>query len=217
MSDIVLNPDGTSIWTDAREKLEAVKSALTPHLQRIKTKWEYNENSQYPRKLNFSVVITQRLTLEFRKFPTIQSRYATQIDIHTLKEYINCFYDLVEFIMDYYEDFLVTKIMFCQWLGISAWSYDQLLISPDPDVLTEMSLIDEMLVNSTLLSAQEGKTKEKSSELRMRVEGVGHSVVMKPNVDEKPTINVVAYDIDSVKSMISGFGLNTKAIENKKK
>ena len=45
MSDIVLNPDGTSIWTDAREKLEAVKSALEVHLKRIETKVIANEKS----------------------------------------------------------------------------------------------------------------------------------------------------------------------------
>lgn len=217
MSDIILNPDGTSIWTDPAEKLEAVKKALLPHLQRLKVKWDANERSMYPRKLSFGAIITQRLTLEFRKYPTIQNRYATSIDINTLKEYISCFYDLVEFIMEYYEDFLITKIVFCQWLGITAWSYDQLLISPDPDILTEMSIIDEMLINSTLLSAQEGKTKEKSSELRMRVEGVGHSVVMKPSVEERPQINVVAYDVESIQKAISGFGLNTKMLDNKKK
>ena len=69
MSEVVLNPDGTSIWTDAREKLEAVKSAIRPHLERIKVKWDYNEDSQYPRKLDFSSTILSRLTLAFRKFP----------------------------------------------------------------------------------------------------------------------------------------------------
>ena len=217
MSDIVLNPDGTSIWTDAREKLEAVKSALTPHLQRIKTKWEYNENSQYPRKLDFSSTILSRLTLAFRKFPLVPSRYAVDIDIETLKQYTSCFFDLVEFIMEYYDEFICTKNVFCQFMGIESFVYNNWLLSGNADILAEIQFVEGYLVDSAMLQAQTGKVKEKSTEIRLRSSDLGHNINIKPAVDEKPQIQVVAYDLDSVQKAISGFGLNMKSIENKKK
>jgi hypothetical protein len=217
MSDIVLNPDGTSIWTDAREKLEAVKSALTPHLQRIKTKWEYNENSQYPRKLDFSSTILSRLTLAFRKFPLVPSRYAVDIDIETLKQYTSCFFDLVEFIMEYYDEFICTKNVFCQFMGIESFVYNNWLLSSNPDILAEIQFVEGYLVDSAMLQAQTGKVKEKSTEIRLRSSDLGHNINIKPAVDEKPQIQVVAYDLDSVQRAINGFGLNMKSIENKKK
>ena len=217
MSDIVLNPDGTSIWTDAREKLEAVKSALTPHLQRIKTKWEYNENSQYPRKLDFSSTILSRLTLAFRKFPLVPSRYAVDIDIETLKQYTSCFFDLVEFIMEYYDEFICTKNVFCQFMGIESFVYNNWLLSGNADILAEIQFVEGYLVDSAMLQAQTGKVKEKSTEIRLRSSDLGHNINIKPAVDEKPQIQVVAYDLDSVQRAISGFGLNMKSIENKKK
>lgn len=215
MSDIVLNADGTSIWTNPQEKLEEVKNSLLPHLQRIKTKWDYNESSAFPRKLEFNAQISQRVTLTLRKFPIVPSKYATELDIDLLRDYIDTFYQMVEFIMDFYEDFLVTKVLFCQFLGIDTWTYNQLLLSPDPDILTEMRIVDEMFVNATLLSAQIGKTKEKSSEIRMRVDGVGHSVEMKPSGDEKTTINLISYDPDSVKRSLANMGI--KLLDNNKK
>lgn len=217
MSEIILNADGTSIWTDPKEKLEAVKVALLPHLQRIKTKWEMNESRQFPQKLDFSATILSRLTLAFRKFPLVPSKYAIDININTLKQYTSCFFDLIEFIMSYYDEFICTKNVFCQFMGIESFVYNQWLISPNPDILAEIQYIEGYLIDSAMLQAQTGKVKEKSTEIRLRSSDLGHNINIKPAVDEKPTINVVAYDVDSVKSMISGFGLNTKAIENKKK
>ena len=215
MSDIVLNADGTSIWTNPQEKLEEVKKNLLPHLQKIRTKWDINEASQFPRKLEFNAQISQRVTLALRKFKIVPSKYATELGIELLRDYINSFYEMVDFIMEFYEEFLVTKVLFCQFLGIDTWTYNQLLLSSDPDILTEMRIIDEMFVNATLLSAQVGKTKEKSSEIRMRVDGVGHSVEMKPSVDEKTTINVISYDPDSVKRSLANMGI--KLLEDKGK
>ena len=217
MSEIILNADGTSIWTDPHEKLEAVKSALTPHLQRIKTKWEYNENSQYPRQLSFNSQLATRLSLIFHRFPIVPSKYAIDIDIDTLKDYVDCFYELVEYIMDYYEDFMVTKVFFCEWLGIDAWTYNQLLLSPNPDILAQINFVEEGIINNTLMASQTGKAKEKSTEVRLRANNFGHNINIKPAIDEKPQIQVVAYDLDSVQRAISGFGLNMKSIENKKK
>ena len=217
MSDIVLNADGTSIWTDPHKKLEVAKNSLLPHLQRMKTKWEYNETKQFPQKLDFSAQILSRLTLVFRRFPLVPSKYAVDIEVAILKEYINCFFDLVEFIMSYYDEFICTKNIFCQFMGIESFVYNNWLMSPNPDILTEIQFVEGYLVDSAMLQAQTGKVKEKSTEIRLRSSDLGHNINVKPAIDEKPQIQVVAYDLDSVQRAISGFGLNMKSIENKKK
>lgn len=215
MSDIVLNGDGTSIWTDPKEKVEAVKIALIPHLQRIEAKVKANDSSMYPRKLeNFSNMIYKRILLCLNQFPIVPTKYAVEIDIDTLKDNINQFYNLVGFIMDYYDDFIITKVLFCNFLRVESYVYNNLLISPNSEILTEMRILDENFVNETLLSAEVGKTKEKSSSIRMSVDGVGHSISLKPAFDEKPTINVISYDAETVAKSIANMGI--KLIDKKK-
>lgn len=216
MSEIVLNKDGSNIWSNPHQKLDVIKADLTPHLKAIKIKWDFNEKSQFPRKLDYSSTILSRLTLSFRKFPLVPTKYAMDIDIDTLKEYTTCFFDLIEFIMTYYDEFICTKNVFCQFMGIESYVYNSWLISPDPDILAEIQFIEGYLVDSAMLQAQTGKVKEKSTEIRLRSSDLGHNINIKPAVDEKPPINVIAYDVESIQKAISGFGLNTKVIDNKK-
>ena len=215
MSDIVLNPDGTSIWTDAREKLEAVKSALTPHLQRIKTKWEYNENSQFPRKLEFNPFLSQTLVLNFRRYPKIPSNYAIEIDINTLREYIDCYFDLVEYILQFYPEFVSTKSLFILWCGVDSYAYSQWLISPNPDILAEIQFVETHLEEITILSAQTGRLREKSSETRLKSNGIGHNLNLKNTEETTQTINLVSFDKDSVLRKLENLGV--KMLDNKKK
>jgi hypothetical protein len=95
--------------------------------------------------------------------------------------------------------------------------YNNWLLSGNPDILAEIQFVEGYLVDSAMLQAQTGKVKEKSTEIRLRSSDLGHNINIKPAVDEKPQIQVVAYDLDSVQRAISGFGLNMKSIENKKK
>ena len=215
MSEIVLNADGTSIWTDAREKLEAVKSALTPHLQRIKTKWEYNENSQFPRKLEFNPFLSQTLVLNFRRYPKIPSNYAIEIDIHTLREYIDCYFDLVEYILQFYPEFVSTKSLFILWCGVDSYAYSQWLISPNPDILAEIQFVETHLEEITILSAQTGRLREKSSETRLKSNGIGHNLNLKNTEETTQTINLVSFDKDSVLRKLENLGV--KMLDNKKK
>ena len=215
MSDIVMNADGTSIWTDPHEKLEAVKSALTPHLQRIKTKWEYNENSQYPRKLEFNPFLSQTLVLNFRRYPKIPSNYAIEIDIHTLREYIDCYFDLVEYILQFYPEFVSTKSLFILWCGIDSYAYSQWLISPNPDILAEIQFVETHLEEITILSAQTGRLREKSSETRLKSNGIGHNLNLKNTEETTQTINLVSFDKDSVLRKLENLGV--KMLDNKKK
>lgn len=215
MSDIVLNADGTSIWTNPQQKLEEVKNSLLPHLQRIKTKWDYNESSQYPRKLDFSATILSRLTLAFRKFNLVPSKYAVDIDVETLKEYIRCFFDLIEFIMEYYDEFICTKNVFCQFVGVESFVYNNWLISSNPEVLAEIQFVEGYLIDSAMLQAQTGKVKEKSTEIRLRSSDLGHNINIKPAIDEKPQINVISYDAESIAKSLANMGI--KMLDNKKK
>lgn len=215
MSDIVMNADGTSIWTDPHEKLEAVKSALTPHLQRIKTKWEYNENSQYPRKLEFNPFLSQTLVLNFRRYPKIPSNYAIEIDIHTLREYIDCYFDLVEYILQFYPEFVSTKSLFILWCGVDSYAYSQWLISPNPDILAEIQFVETHLEEITILSAQTGRLREKSSETRLKSNGIGHNLNLKNTEETTQTINFVSFDKDSVLRKLENLGV--KMLDNKKK
>ena len=217
MSEIVINEEGDSIWIDPKEKLESIKKALLPHLQQLKLKWDRNENSQFPRKLDFSGIIANRLTLEMHKFPIVPTKYALEINHETLKQYVTCYFELIEFIMCYYDEFISTKNIFCQFLGVESFVYNRLLLSQNYDIVAEMQFVEGHLVDSNMLLAQTGKIKEKSTEIRLRSSDLGHNINIKPAIDEKPQINVIAYDVDSVKSMISGFGLNMKSIENNKK
>jgi hypothetical protein len=148
------------------------------------------------------------------QFPIVPTKYAVEIDIDTLKDNINQFYNLVGFIMDYYDDFIITKVLFCNFLRVESYVYNNLLISPNSEILTEMRILDENFVNETLLSAEVGKTKEKSSSIRMSVDGVGHSISLKPAFDEKPTINVISYDAETVAKSIANMGI--KLIDKKK-
>ena len=207
MSDIVLNPDGTSIWTDAREKLEAVKSALTPHLQRIKTKWEYNENSQYPRKLEYNPFISQSLTLQFRKFPKVPSNYAVDIDVDILRGYIDCYFDLVEFVLGYYPEFVSTKPLFIMFCGVDPYAYSQWLISTNSDIQSEIQFVETHLEEITVLSAQTGRLKEKSSETRLKSNGIGHNLNLKTSEENVQTINLVSFDKESVMRKLENLGV----------
>lgn len=207
MSNIVLNGDGSNIWIDPHKKLEAVKTALTPHLQRIKTKWEVNEVAQYPRKLEYNPFISQSLTLQFRKFPKVPNNYAVDIDIDTLRDYIDCYFDLVEFILNYYPEFVSTKPLFIMFCGVDPYTYNQWLIDGSSDIQSEIQFIETHLEEITVLSAQTGRLKEKSSETRLKSNGIGHNLNLKTSEENVQTINLVSFDKESVMRKLENLGV----------
>lgn len=213
MTTIVYNEDGSPIWVDAKQKLDAVKQALLPQLEIIKKKWEKNEIAMFPRKLEFNSFINQLLVINFRKFPKVSSKYAVDIDVETLREYVDCYFDLVEFILSYYQEFVSTKPLFCMFCGIEPYCYNQWLISPNPDILSEIQFVETHLEEITVLSAQTGKLKEKSSENRLKSNGIGHNLNLKTAEESAPTINLVSLDVDSVTRQIANMGI--KVIDKK--
>jgi len=213
MTTIAFNEDGTSVWFDAEEKLKTIKAALLPHLETIKKKWDKNEIAAFPRKLEFNSYINQLLVINFRKFPKVSSKYAVDIDIETLRSYVNCYFDLVEFVLEYYQEFVSTKPLFCMFCGIEPYCYNQWLISPNPDILAEIQFVETHLEEITVLSAQTGKLKEKSSENRLKSNGIGHNLNLKSDEEKTPTINLVSFDVDSVSRQIANMGI--KVIDKK--
>lgn len=207
MSDVILNADGTPIWTDPHKKLDAVKTALTPHLQKIKTKWELNEVAQYPRKLEYNPFISQSLTLQFRKFPKVPSNYAVDIDVDILRGYIDCYFDLVEFVLGYYPEFVSTKPLFIMFCGVDPYAYSQWLISTNSDIQSEIQFVETHLEEITVLSAQTGRLKEKSSETRLKSNGIGHNLNLKTSEENVQTINLVSFDKESVMRKLENLGV----------
>ena len=213
MTTIAYNEDGSPVWFDAREKLKIVKEAILLQLQDIQKKWNRNEVAQFPRKLEFNSYINQLLVINFRKFPKVPSKYAVDVDVETLREYVDCYFDLVEFILSYYPEFVSTKPLFCMWAGVEPYRFNQWLVSPNPDILSEIQFVETHLEEITILSAQTGKLKEKSSENRLKSNGIGHNLNLKSEEDKTPTINLVSFDADSVARQIANMGI--KVIDKK--
>ena len=213
MTTIPINTDGEMLWYDPFAKLEKIKQAIQPQLESIKKKWDKNEVSQFPRKLEFNTYISQMLALNFRKFPKIPSKYAVDVDVQTLKDYIDCYFDLVEFILCFYEEFVSTKPLFCMFCGVEPYCYNQWLISQNPDVVSEIQFAETHFEEITVLSAQTGRLKEKSSENRLKSNGIGHNLNLKTAEESTPTINLVAYDAESISRQIANMGI--KLIDKK--
>lgn len=211
MKQIPINQDGELLWANPYEKLEEIKTAMKPCLESVQKKVKQNDMAQFPRKLEFNGYINQMLVVNFRKFPKVPSKYAVDVDVETLKDYSTCYFDLVAFVLEYYQEFVSTKPLFCMFCGVEPYCYNQWLISNDPDIVTEIQFLETHFEEITVLSAQTGKLKEKSSENRLKINGIGHNVNLKNNDDNIPTINLVSFDVDSVQRQIANMGI--KVIE----
>lgn len=214
MAQIPMNENGELLWANPYDKLEKIKEAMKPCLESVQKKVKQNDMAQFPRKLEFNGYINQMLVVNFRKFPKVPSKYAVDVDVETLKDYATCYFDLIAYVLDYYQEFVSTKPLFCMFCGIEPYCYNQWLISPDADIVTEIQFLETHFEEITVLSAQTGKLKEKSSENRLKINGIGHNVNLKNNDDNIPTINLVSFDVDSVQRQIANMGI--KVIEKKK-
>ena len=214
MAQIPMNEDGELLWANPYEKLEVIKEAMKSCLESVKAKIRANDVSQFPRKLEFNGYINQMLVVNFRKFPKVPSKYAVDIDIETLRDYATCYFDLVAYVLDSYQEFVSTKPLFCMFCGIEPYCYNQWLLSPDPDIVTEIQFLETHFEEITVLAAQTGKLKEKSSENRLKINGIGHNINLKNNEEQGATINLISYDLDSVQQQIANMGI--KVIEKKK-
>lgn len=215
MEQIIVDENGESIWIDPRIKLKAVKDELAERLEDIKMRIDKNEKSLYPRKLEFNSQISQRLTLVFSKFPVIQTKYANNIDVNTLRDYILVYFELVEFIMNYYEEFISTKPLFCMFVGIEPFAYNNWLVCENSEIVAQVKFIETHFEEINFISAQTGKLKEKSTETRLRADELGHSMNLKNEEDKRQTINVISFDSKTISKQIADLGI--KLLDNKDK
>ena len=103
---------------------------------------------------------------------------------------------------------ILFKIARCNLTGYDA-------ITNNESAVTSLSYLGIVGNNHQSLPTLLGKTKEKSSSIRMSVDGVGHNVSLKPTFEDKPTINVISYDVESITKRLENLGV--KMIDNKKK
>lgn len=205
---IILDSDGNSIWLDPAEKLRKIASSIKVKMDDIRNKYIENENAIKPKKLNYTLLINQILTFEFHRFPQVRRDYAQSIDVDTLKGYINCYFELLDYILWCYPDFLSTKALFCLFVGVAPIVYNDWLFSNDPDISVEMQFLETHLQDVTLLSSQTGLAKEKSAENRLKAGGIGHNLQLKnDNEGQQTTINLVSYDAESLQHQIAKMGL----------
>lgn len=215
MKTIINNDDGSFVWIPPQEKLEVVKMKLQPTLDTIAKKIENNENSLKPRKLNFNTYIATSLFNVLSVYPNVPYNVAIGIDKDTLREYILAFRELVSYILDVYCDYVCSKEQFNAFIGISYGAYNKLLVSIDPDILAEMERLEGFFGELQFAAAQTGLLKERTTETRLRADGIGHAMNLKNDDDKKMSITMNVYDPDAVNRQLGNI-MGKKWIENKK-
>lgn len=214
--DIVIDEDGELLWIDAFEKLEKIKESITPELQTIKIRYEKNENSDYPRKLNFNANLTQVLFIAFSKFKKIPYNYAIGVDAETFRDYANAYMELLSYIKGFYPDFIGSKTTFTTFMGISANAYTNILTtSQDPDLVAEIESLNDKLCELEVVSAQSGISKEKSTETKLRADGVGYGLNLRPDIQSITINNNLKLDKENVDRRIASI-FGSKMLENNK-
>lgn len=214
--DIVIDENGEPLWFDAFDKLEKIKESITPELQTIKIRYEKNENSDYPRKLNFNANLTQVLFIAFSKFKKVPYNYAISVDAETFRDYANAYMELLSFIKGFYPDFIGSKATFTSFMGISANAYANILTtSQDADLVAEIESLNDKLCELEVVSAQSGISKEKSTETKLRADGVGYGLNLRPDIQSITINNNLKLDKENVDRRIASI-FGSKMLENKK-
>ena len=211
----IINEDGSFVWIPPKEKINYIKEDLAETLERVRLRVEKNEARDKPQKLNLNTYISTKLFNALSYFPNVPYNCAINIDLETLREYILAFRKLVGYIIDYYDDYVCTKEQFNAFMGISYGAYNTLLISSDADILAEMERLEGFLGEIQLVSAQTGIFKEKSTETRLRADGIGHGMNLKNEEDKKGGITVNVFDPDAINKKLGNI-MGKTWLENKK-
>lgn len=211
----IINEDGSFVWIPPKEKLDKITEMIAPTLKRCQERVYQNECRDKPQKLNLNTYIATNLFNALSVFPNVPYNCAIDIDAETLREYILAFRYLVSHIINSYEDYVCTKEQFNAFIGISYGAYNTLLMSSDADILAEMERLEGFLGEIQLVSAQTGMFKEKSTETRLRADGIGHGMNLKNEEDKKGGITVNVYDPDSINKRLGNI-MGKAWLENKK-
>lgn len=215
MKTIINNDDGSFVWIPPKEKLKQVIETIEPIMCKVRRRVADNECREKPQKLNLNTYIATNLFNALSVFPNVPYNCAIAVDVETLREYIMSFRYLVGHIIDSYDDYVCTKEQFNAFMGISYGAYNTLLISSDADILAEMERLEGFLGEIQLVSAQTGIFKEKSTETRLRADGIGHGMNLKNEEDKKGGITVNVFDPDAINKKLGNI-MGKTWLENKK-
>ena len=198
------NGETIDAFVDPFEKLEKIKEKLEDDLKRLKEKYEMNEESQYPRKLNFNVNIVSSILIVCNSFPKIPFKYALCIDVDTFKRNVSAFMELWAWVKSFYPDFVCSKTLFTNFMGISSSAYSQILTTTqDVELLSEIELLNDTLCEVEIASAQAGVSKEKTTTVKLGAGGIGYGMELH-QVPERVTItNNLELGSSSVQKKIS--------------
>lgn len=216
METIVINDDGSYLWTDPQIKLDKLKQDVEPKLREIALRYERNESSQYPRKLNYNTQITTILMNSLSQFKNIPNIYVNGMSAETFRDYIIKFREMVSWVLEFYPDYVCSKEQFNAFMGITFSAYNDLLNSSNPDILCEAERLEGFLGELQLVSAQTGIFKEKTTETRLRADGIGHNLNLRPDVQSITVNNNYKLGAEEVNKRLASI-LGGKFLENKKK
>lgn len=216
METIVINEDGSFLWTDPQIKLDKLKQDVEPKLREISLRYERNESSQYPRKLNYNTQITTILMNSLSQFKNIPNIYVNGMSAETFRDYIIKFREMVSWVLEFYPDYVCSKEQFNAFMGITFSAYNDLLNSSNPDILCEAERLEGFLGELQLVSAQTGIFKEKTTETRLRADGIGHNLNLRPDVQSITVNNNYKLGAEEVNKRLQSI-LGGKFLENKKK
>lgn len=190
MNQKIINGKQYSMFENPQTKLDTVKKDIAAELMIIKQKYDKNELSEMPRKLNYNATITQSLFISFSQWQNVPYNDAIQIDAETLSAYISAYMELLKYIKGFYPEFIGSKALFTSFIGISSAAYFSLLTEPtDPDVGAEIDILNDKLCELEFVSAQSGLSKDKVTVSKLKADRVGYNLNMAPEFANSTVTN----------------------------
>ena len=162
---------------EAKCKLDIVKNDMDGFLGILRELMKQNACLRRPEPIKWQYRIKRKLTQVLRAYKTIGDVEALSITYEQLSSIYNDYLDLVSYFNNI-TDFMPDKTEFCAFACLSVNAYSQLLKNGSEEVKQLMGDIEADLVNATMSSGENGVTRERSSEIRLKAKGdVGHGIV----------------------------------------
>lgn len=171
---------------ELKSKLEIVKDEMDSFLATIKELMRENAELKKPLQIKWQYRIKRKLTQVLRAYRRMSDTDALRLSAETINETYIDYLDLVSF-FNMVTDFMPDKTEFCAFACISVNAYSQLLKNGTEEIKQLMGDIEADFVNATMSSGENGVTKERSSEIRLKAKGeVGHGIV-----EAQPDLHII--------------------------
>lgn len=169
-----------------RKKLDIIKDDMDEFLSLMKQLMLENSQLKKPQQIKWQYRIKRKLTQVLRAYKTVSDTEALSTTAEQLNTVYNDYLDLVSY-FNIITDFMPDKTEFCAFACISVNAYQQLLKNGTEEVKQLMGDIEADFVNATMSSGENGVTRERSSEIRLKAKGdVGHSLV-----EAQPDLHII--------------------------